>query len=91
MYEFLYSLADAVGMVGVVLILIAYFLLSMGRWAADGLAYQILNFIGAWLMLYSLYFHWNFSAVVIEIAWVGISIVGIYRAMGFVKKKIANN
>lgn len=80
MYETLDSISNYVGMTGVIIILIAYFLLSTGRWIADSLKFQLLNFIGAWLILYSLYFHWNFSSVVIEIAWVAISLVGIYRA-----------
>lgn len=79
MYDFLLSLSDPIGLVGVVIILIAYFLLSTGRWRADSLRFQIINFAGAWLILYSLYFHWNLSSVVIEIAWVIISIIGIYR------------
>ena len=41
----------------VIIILIAYYLLSVGRWPADCLSYQWLNFIGAWLILFSLYFH----------------------------------
>jgi hypothetical protein len=81
MIEILDSISNYVGMVGVVLILIAYFYLSTGHWIADSLRFQLLNFIGAWLILYSLYFHWNFSSVVIEIAWLVISLVGIYRAL----------
>lgn len=77
--NFLAQIADTIGIIGVVLILIAYFFLSTGRWIADSMVYQLLNFIGAWLILYSLYFHWNLASVVIEIAWVAISLVGIYR------------
>lgn len=80
MYEFLSAASDAIGLVGVVIILVAYFLLSTGRWAADKMSFQFLNFLGAWLILCSLYFHWNLSSVVIEIAWVGISVIGMYRA-----------
>jgi hypothetical protein len=80
MYEFLYEIANSVGMIGVVLILIAYLFLSTGKWIADSFRYQLLNFIGAWLILYSLFFHWNLASVVIEIAWIIISVVGIYRA-----------
>lgn len=83
MHHFLYVASDWVGMLGVILILVAYFWLSTGRWQAESLRFQVINFIGAWLILFSLYYHWNLSSVVIEIAWVLISMIGIYRALKF--------
>lgn len=85
LYDILLKTADAVGLIGVVLLLIAYFFLSTGRWIADSLNYQIYNLIGAVLILYSLCFHWNLSSVVIEIAWVIISFIGIYRIVSIKK------
>jgi hypothetical protein len=81
MYDILFKTADSVGMLGVILLLIAYYYLSIGRWLAERMKYQIYNLAGALLILYSLYFHWNLSSVVIEIAWVLISIVGIMRIL----------
>jgi hypothetical protein len=78
MYELLLMISDAVGILGVIIILIAYYLLSVGRWPANCLSYQWLNFIGAWLILFSLYFHWNTASVLIEVAWIIISLIGIY-------------
>jgi hypothetical protein len=79
MYQMLFSLSDKVGICGVSFILIAYFMLSMGKWTANQLIYQLFNFSGAWLILFSLYFHWNLSSVLIEIAWIMISLVGLYK------------
>lgn len=79
MYELLYKIADPVGLIGVILLLIAYFFLSTGRWAANSLIYQMYNLMGAVLILYSLCFHWNLSSFVIEVAWVMISLIGIAR------------
>jgi hypothetical protein len=73
-----YKLADPIGMIGVVTILIAYFMLSTGKWISDSMLFQFLNCVGAILILYSLYFHWNTSSVVIEVAWVFISLIGMY-------------
>lgn len=81
MYQRLASLSDPVGLFGVVIILIAYFLLSIGRWPANSVRFQLINFIGAGLILFSLYFHWNLASVVIEIAWMIISLIGICRAV----------
>jgi hypothetical protein len=71
--------SNAVGMIGVITILIAYYLLSTKRMAADTILYQFLNFIGAWLILFSLVFHWNTASVTIEIAWILISMIGMYK------------
>lgn len=90
MYDFLLKISDPVGMTGVIAILIAYYLLSVGRWAADSLRYQVINFVGAWLILFSLFFHWNLSSVVIEIAWLVISLIGICRCV-VKSKKICKN
>ena len=81
MYHILLEISDGVGIVGVVLILIAYYYLSVGKWISDSMIYQVLNFLGAWLILFSLYFHWNLSSVVIEVAWIIISLIGMYRVV----------
>lgn len=80
MYEFLLKIANDVGIAGVVCLLVAFFMLNSGRWQAQGLIYQLANFIGAALILFSLLFYWNLSAVIMEICWMLISILGIYRA-----------
>ena len=79
MHGILYEIADPIGLVGVVLLLIAYLFLSTGRWISDSLNYQVYNLVGAVLILYSLCFHWNLSSFVIELAWVTISLIGIAR------------
>ncbi len=77
--EFWSVFSDAVGIVGVFLLLVAYYLLSAGKWSAQTLKYQLFNFFGAGCILFSLFFHWNTSAVIIEIAWMMIGVVGMYR------------
>ncbi len=90
MHNVLLNISDPIGIIGVILILIAYYLLSVGRWIADSFIYQFLNFIGAWMILFSLYFHWNTASVVIEIAWIIISMLGMYRVF-YPKVKLRNN
>lgn len=84
MSAILLKISDPVGLVGVAIILVAYFMLSIDRWPANSIRFQLINFLGAALILFSLYFHWNLSSVVIEIAWMIISAIGIYRAI-FIK------
>lgn len=81
MHHILFQLANPLGLLGVVIILVAYFLLSTGRWSAHSIKFQFLNFIGAWMILYSLYFHWNLASAVIEMAWIVISVIGMYRIL----------
>ena len=79
MFEFCNSISDFVGIIGVSCILIAYFLINTNRVVSKSVVYLTLNFSGAWLILFSLYFHWNFASVVIEFCWILISLVGFYR------------
>ena len=89
-YAILYKSADSVGIIGVVLMLIAYYLLSTNKMAHNSLTYQVLNLIGAMLVLYSLYFHWNLASALVESAWIIISSIGIYGIKTSKKKKTSN-
>lgn len=71
---------DIAGTAGVVLIIIAYFMLQVGRWGAQDLRYTLFNLIGALLIILSLVFDFNLSAFLMEAAWVVISLIGIYKA-----------
>lgn len=79
MNEVLRGLSDFIGLIGVSFILTGYFLINTGRVLSTSFAYLTLNFSGAWLILISLFFHWNLASVVIECAWIVISLVGYYR------------
>ncbi|MDE1885210.1 MAG: hypothetical protein KGH92_04815, partial [Xanthomonadaceae bacterium] len=57
---------DAIGLLGVILILFAYFLLQAGRLRGNALPYQLLNAIGAILVLVSLLYAFNLSAFLME-------------------------
>ena len=74
-----YGLIDLVGNVGVVVLMIAYLMLQLNKLRSDGLAYSVLNAIGASLIIVSLIVDFNLSALLMEIFWVLISFVGIYR------------
>jgi hypothetical protein len=79
MLEFLTKTADLVGIFGVIMLLTAYFFLSINKFSSRGLNYQLFNLIGASCILYSLLFNFNLSAFMIELAWIIISLIGIYR------------
>jgi hypothetical protein len=71
---------EYVGLIGVMLCLLAYFGLQAGRLRGDGLVFQLTNIAGAGGIVVSLFYHFNLSAMVIELAWIAISVYGIVRA-----------
>ena len=74
-----YGLLDFVGNIGVVVLMVTYLLLQLNRLRSDDLSYSLLNAIGASLIVVSLLFDFNLSALLMEVFWVLISFVGIYR------------
>ena len=70
---------DIIGTLGVALILLCYFLIQVGKLTAENLSYSVINMIGASLILFSLYYEFNFASVLIESFWVVISLIGIWR------------
>ncbi len=75
-----YDLFDLVGNVGVALIVLAYLALQIERISARDLSYSVLNAVGAGLILVSLSSDFNLSAAIIEVFWIGISLIGIFKA-----------
>lgn len=72
--------SDAVGIGGVLLVLVAYALLQSGRLQPRDAAYSWLNLAGSLAILVSLYYAFNLSSFVIQVAWIAISIFGLVRA-----------
>jgi hypothetical protein len=74
-----YAWYDLVGNVGVALVLAAYLGLTLGKLASDRPPYLLLNLAGSALLLVSLVFAFNLSAVLIQVFWIAISLVGLGR------------
>jgi hypothetical protein len=74
-----YGPLDLVGNIGVVMLMIAYLMLQLNKLRSDGLTYSLLNAIGASLITVSLLYDFNLSALVMEVFWVLISFIGIFR------------
>ncbi|HEX3895436.1 MAG TPA: hypothetical protein VHW73_04435 [Rudaea sp.] len=73
---------DIAGLLGVAVMLWAFFLLQAGKLRGDAFAYQLMNALGAGAVLLSLVNDFNLSAFVIETCWVVISVYGMIRARG---------
>ncbi|MBD8871597.1 hypothetical protein [Rhodanobacter sp. DHB23] len=73
---------DWAGYAGVLLVLLAYFLLQARKLHGNRLAYQLMNILGAFGVLLSLTFgSFNWSAFLLEVAWIAIGVYGIARGV----------
>jgi hypothetical protein len=71
---------DAAGLVGVLLILIAYAGAALGRLDAERPLSLLLNLVGASLILVSLLAEdFNLAATVMEAAWAAVALFGLGR------------
>nr|VFK58996.1 MAG: hypothetical protein BECKTUN1418D_GA0071000_10938 [Candidatus Kentron sp. TUN] len=68
---------DIIGIIGVVLMLSAYFLLQIGKIPSTSFSYSFLNLVAASMILFSLWFDWNLPSVTIEACWALISAYGV--------------
>ena len=75
----IYGPMDFLGNIGVVVLIFTYLMLQLNKLSSEGLAYSLLNAIGAGLIVVSLLFNFNLSALLVEVFWVLISCLGIYR------------
>ena len=70
-----------VGLLGMIITLIAYFLLQAQKLHGNGLVYQLMNAVGALGVALSLLFGtFNLPAFLLEAIWLVISIYGIVVA-----------
>ncbi len=70
---------DILGVLGVLCILIAYAGATTRRLEATEAPALLLNLAGALLILVSLYFDFNLSAVLMEAAWALVAIYGLIQ------------
>lgn len=85
----MHSWFDIAGLVGVVLIVVAYLLLQMGKLPSTAPSYSLLNALGAFLVMVSLFFDFNLSAFLMEAFWFLISLFGLLRPL--FAKQVATN
>ncbi len=72
---------DAIGILGAIILMIAFLLLQLGRLSSNTIVYSVLNAVGASLIVFSLLFNFNLSAFIIEVFWIAISLVGLFRVL----------
>ena len=75
------TLPNWVGYFGFLLVLITYSLNISNKIKATGLSYSLINLIGSVCLLYSLYHTPNWPSILIECAWLAVSLYGVVRAL----------
>ena len=73
------SLAEAIGSLGVALLLVAFFLNLRGRLPHDARSYQLMNAAGAGLACWASYLLEFFPFVVLEGTWSLVAVVALVR------------
>lgn len=71
--------ANIIGMMGTSIVVGTYFLLQMGKMDSQTLSFNLLNLLGATLLMLSLLVHFNLASMVIEVFWILASLVGLWR------------
>lgn len=72
---------QAIGVLGTLVILLAYGLVQLGRMDVNRLPYSVLNLVGAIAIVISLTDAFNLPSLILELAWSVISLYGIYRVL----------
>lgn len=72
-------ISDGVGLLGTLLVVLAYFLLQLERIPAGSLSYNLINLVGASCLLFSLCFTFNLASFVIELFWITASLIGLWK------------
>ncbi|EIL95786.1 MULTISPECIES: CBU_0592 family membrane protein [Rhodanobacter] len=73
---------DWAGYIGVLLVLLAFLLMQAHKLHGNGLTYQLMNIFGAVGVMLSLLFGgFNWSAFLMQVAWLLIGIFGVARSV----------
>ena len=72
--------ADAIGLVGSALMVVAYAYSNMVK-TVDFVRFNVLNLVGAILLLSSLLVHFNLASMLLEAVWSLIALAGLVKAL----------
>jgi len=74
-----WDLADVVGLAGGAMMVAAFAYSNLAK-ALNLVVFNLLNLIGAILLIASLAVHFNLASMVLEIVWAAIALLGLVRA-----------
>lgn len=74
-----FSMFDAAGIVGAIIVVIAYVRISTGDWNDTVKIYHLMNIFGASLILISLFSAFNYATLLLQIVWISVAIAGVLK------------
>ena len=80
-------LADALGWVGAVALLLAYALVSFRKLSPQGKTYQALNIFGSFLLIINTAYHQAYPSTAVNVIWIVIAVVSLLGAGGRVSEE----
>ena len=73
------TFVDIFGWIGAILLLLAYGLVSQKKLEGDSICYQFLNIIGSVLIITNSYYYKAFPSVAVNVIWISIAGITIFR------------
>lgn len=70
---------DAIGLSGTFLVVLAFFLIQLDKIDPKAMHYNVLNLVGAILLLISLCVNFNLASFIIELFWIAASLIGLVK------------
>ena len=75
-----FDFANIIGMTGSGMMIIAYAYSNMAK-RLNFTLFNLLNLVGALLLIYSLTVHFNVASMTLEVAWALIALIGLAKAL----------
>lgn len=72
---------DIVGWIGAVSVLLAYLLVSIGKWNGQSAGYQGMNLLGGLFLIANTIYFGAYPSTLVNLVWVGIAIYTLARRM----------
>lgn len=81
------GIPDAIGLIGVTLLIVTYALLQFDRIDPKGFWYSFNNMVVAVLVTVSLLYSFNLASMVIEVFWFSLSVYGLIKYFRLTRPK----
>jgi len=79
--QFEFSYVDVIGTCGTLIVVAAYFGTQTRLINSDDPIFPVLNLVGSLLISFSLAYNFNLASALMEVFWIAISLLGIYKSL----------
>lgn len=75
-----FDLANVVGLIGSAIMVVAYAYSNMAK-TLNFVIFNLMNLVGALLLIWSLTVHFNLASMALEVVWAAIALLGLGNAL----------